>query len=560
MTDSDPTLPADVEPSGSPIPPDGGMPPSAGVAAPRTFPGRVRYGGALLSALIPGLGQVAIGRRRRALPFLALVALAVLAVVFLLMTRPFLSIAATFADPDVVGTILVIEIVVLAVRLLAVGAVVVDGRFPRLRPRDALPVALLALFVVLPQLGLAAYTAQLRQTDQAVFGPSIGDDGIDDNAPFPSSPVITPLPLTDSPSPFGSAFATPAASPTPGPPRMTVLLIGIDSGVGRNTALTDTMIVASLDPVGKTVSMVSVPRDTVNVPLPGGGVFYPKINSLVSDVRWHPDKYPGYKGDGRAVLAAALGNLLGIRIDYYAQVDLGGFVHLVDSVGGIVVDVDHGMCDANYDEYGYVGSHFSIGPGRHHMNGNTALAYARIRKSIGESDFTRAARQQQVIVAIRNKIVGGGFLDDPIGFLKALGDTVRTNVPPKILPDLAPLATQISAKNVYQAVIRYPMVHPSAVADPRGSIQLPDLKAIRALGARMFTTPGVTPDDKYLAPTPTKVASGPAGPAPVCSNPHSTPAPTPRPTPKPTAKPTPKPSPSASPSASSSPSPSPSPP
>lgn len=550
MTDSNDTS-ATGRGSDGPMPLDDEPPPRPQrVAAGRTFPGRVRYGAALLSALVPGLGQVAIGRRRRALPFLVPALLAVLAVVVIFLTNPAVSVAATFADPDVVGTILFIELIVLAVRVGAVGAVLVDGRFPRLRPRDVLPIALLAAVVVLPQVGLAAWTRQLRDTDQAVFGPSIGDDGLVDNAPFPTFPVLTPVPSVDA---SGSPIDSPTPSPTPGPPRITVLLIGVDSGVGRNTALTDTMIVASLDPVGKTVSMISVPRDMVNVPLPTGGVFYPKINSLVSDVRWHPDRYPGYKGDGRAVLAGALGRLLGVRIDYYAQVDLGGFVEVVNSIGGIVVDVDHGLCDANYDEYGYQGSHFSIGAGRHHMDGDTALAYARIRKSVGESDFTRAARQQQVVVAIRAKLVSGGFLDDPIGFLKAIGDTIKTNVPPKILPALAPLASQIGPKSVYQAVIKYPMVHPSAVADPRGSIQLPDLKAIAALGARMFTAPGTIPDDAYLAPKPTKVAAGPAGPAPVCSNPH--PTPTPRPTPKPTAKPTATPSPSASPNPSETPSP-----
>ena len=557
MTDTDDTSPADRE-SDSPMTFDDAPPrrPTASDGDARTFPGRVRFGAALLSALVPGLGQVAIGRRRRALPFLVPALLAVLVVVVIFLTNPAISIAATFADPDVVGTILVIELVVLAVRVLAVGSVLVDGRFPRLHPRDALPIALLAAIVVLPQVGLAAWTQQLQRTDQAVFGPSIGDDGIDDNAPFPTfstDPSFSQVPLVDA---SGSPVDSPSASPTPGPQRITVLLIGVDSGVGRNTALTDTMIVASLDPVGKTVSMVSIPRDMVDVPLASGTIFHPKINSLVSNVRWNPGAYPGYKGDGRAVLAGALGRLLGIRIDYYAQVDLGGFVHVVDSIGGIVVDVDHGMCDANYDEYGYVGSHFSIGAGRHHMDGNTALAYARIRKSVGESDFTRAARQQQVIVAIRAKLVSGGFLDDPIGFLKALGDTVRTNVPPKLLPSLAPLATQISAKNVYQAVVRYPMVHPSATPDYRGSIQLPDLKAIAALGAKMFPVPGTIPDNRFLAPTPTKVAAGPAGPAPVCSVQHSTPKPTAKPTPKPTPKSTPSASPSESlePSVSASPS------
>ena len=64
-------------------------------------------------------------------------------------------------------------------------------------------------------------------------------------------------------------------------PRVTGLIIGVDSGVGRNTYLTDTMIVVSLDPVGKTVSMVSIPRDMVDVPFADGRKYRGKINSLV---------------------------------------------------------------------------------------------------------------------------------------------------------------------------------------------------------------------------------------------------------------------------------------
>ena len=208
MSEPDDTFPAGPE-SVSPMSFDDQPPPTAAPAGtPRTFPGRVRYGAALLSALVPGLGQVAIGRRRRALPFLIPVLVAILAVVvILLQSRSVLAVAATFADPDVVGTILVIEVVILALRVIAVGAVLVDGRFPRLRPRDALPVALLAAFVILPQVGLAAWTQQLQKTDQAVFGPSIGDDGIDDNAPFPTFPVLTPVPIVDaSGSPFRLAL------------------------------------------------------------------------------------------------------------------------------------------------------------------------------------------------------------------------------------------------------------------------------------------------------------------------------------------------------------------
>ncbi len=170
------------------------------------------------------------------------------------------------------------------------------------------------------------------------------------------------------------------------------------------------MIVASLDPVGQTVSMVSIPRDMVDVPLPDGRSYRGKINGLVSYVRWHPKKFPGAK-DGQSVLTAALGKLLGLKIDRWAQVNLGGFVYLVDSVGGVNVNVTDGFCDPGYKEYGIDG--FNITPGRYHFDGEHALAYARVRKAAGENDFTRADRQQEVIAALRDRIVRAAFLEQP---------------------------------------------------------------------------------------------------------------------------------------------------
>ena len=104
------------------------------------------------------------------------------------------------------------------------------------------------------------------------------------------------------------------------------------------------------------------------------------------------------------------------------------------------------FCDPHYSEYGYENG-FSITAGRHHLNGHQALAYARVRKPAGESDFTRAARQQEVISAIRDAVVKGGFLNDPIGLLKSLG-TAETNVPRKACPDLADAASKVGATDV----------------------------------------------------------------------------------------------------------------
>jgi len=401
--------------------------------------------------------------------------------------------------------------------------VMADRTFPRLRGVDFLAVTIVLAWVILPQAGAGYVTNVARETEVRIFAPSIADA-------FPSAPPATAGPASGS-------SAEPSSSPAPGstlpPARVTVLLIGQDSGVGRNTALTDTMIVASFDPVARTVSMASIARDTVNAPLPGGGTFSPKVNGLAAYVRWHPDEFPGYKGNGQAVLAYALGTMLGIHIDYFAQVDLGGFVQVVNAVGGVDVEVDHAICDPRYFEYGFRG--FSIGAGLHHMDGNTALAFSRIRKALGESDFTRQARQQQVIVALKDRVVKGGFLTDPIGLLQALGATIQTNIPPSVIRDLAPLATEVSAQDVYRAVVGHPYVAPGF--DIRGSIQIPDLPAIAALGAQLFPPVGTRPVLDYQAKAATPVAEGPAQPAPLCVLPRATPTPTP--TPKPSHAPSP---------------------
>jgi LCP family protein required for cell wall assembly len=507
--------------------------------------GRVaRFGAGLLSAVIPGLGHLVTGRRRLAAIFLAPIVVGIVGLLILALTTNRLSLAASLIDPSVVGAILVLEALFLVWRLIAVVSSMVDGSFPRFRLADGAGLLLVLALVVVPQAGLGLVTYAVQGTETAVFDP----------VQFPSAePDPSVDPATELPgSLFPDASASVGPSGTPMPPRVTVLLLGVDSGVGRNTALTDTMIVASLDPVAQTVSMVSVPRDMVDAPLPKGGKFSAKINGLVAYVRWHPDAFPGYNGKGQAVLAYSLGKMLGVHIDYYAQVDLEGFVQTVNAVGGVDVSVDHGLCDARYNEYGFNG--YAIGAGRHHMNGNAALAYARIRKSLGESDFTRAARQQQVVVALKDKVVRGGFIDDPLGLLKAIGRTVQTNIPPAIVRDLAPLASGISSKDIYKIVVTHPLVRSGF--DQRGSIQLPDFKRIAALGAAMFTVVGTRPSDRYATKPPTNTAKGPAQAAPSCYAPAK-PKPKPKPTPKPTTKPKPTPTATAKPTDTPEPTPTP---
>jgi len=489
---------------------------------------RSRYVPAVLDALIPGLGHLVAGRRKLAALFLAPVVVALVVALWIAATTSSPRLVAELVDSDVIWALLAIQGVLLIWRLLAVGSSLYDPALPRPSRRDVLPIVLILLVVIAPQAYGGYATEAVRETADEVF---VEPD------PVVALPSFTPEPDPDNldtppPSPSGTPVASPSPSPTPAVPRITGLIIGVDAGVGRSTYLTDTMIVVSLDPVSNTVSMVSIPRDMVDVPFSDGRKFRGKINSLVSYARNHPKQFPSSNGKGFDVLMDALGTLLQEPIQYYAVVNLGGFVSVVNTLGGVNVNVAHGFCDPHYSEYGYENG-FSITAGRHHLNGNQALAYARVRKPAGESDFTRAARQQEVLSGIRDSIVKGGFINDPVGLIKSIGATIQTNVPRKALPDLAEAASHVGRAQTYRAVIDHPLVR--GAYDVRGSIQVPDIPGIRALAASLFPTSGTIPKATYQAAESSgKVSgSGVSGCAP---------APTPRPTPKPTPKPTARPS------------------
>lgn len=523
-------LPTDP-PDGTPVPSAGTPAPDASFApasGPVGSSWRTRYVPALLSALVPGVGQLVVRRYRRAALFgLPMLAAALFTLYVAITTTP-AELAAELLDPTVIWLLLALQAALLVWRVLATGDLLVRGRSLRFQRWEALPIVALALLLIVPQAYAGYVTEVARETADSIFVTDPGTAGAWQPSDAPASP---------DPSDFLTAPPTVSPSPEPspsGPPRLNVLLIGVDSGVGRNTYLTDTLIVASLDPVTRTVSMVSVARDTVNVPLPDGRVFKPKINGLLAFSRLHKAEFPGSNGDGHDVLMGALGTLLNLKIDYYAQVNLQGFVNVVNKLGGVDVNVAHAFCDPTYNEYGFTNG-FSISAGHHHLNGDQALAYARVRKASGESDFTRAARQQEVLSGIRDAIVHGRFLNDPVGLLKALTGTIITNVPRGLLPGLADTMVQVGRAQTYRTVIGHPYVEPGF--DARGSIQIPDLVAIRALSARIFPPAGTLPATAYLAPPPSSGGGGSG--VGTCA-----PVPTPRPTPKPTAKPSPTPSPS----------------
>jgi hypothetical protein len=130
--------------------------------------------------------------------------------------------------------------------------------------------------------------------------------------------------------------------------------------------------------------------------------------------------------------------------------------------------------------------------GPHHFNGFQALAYARARKGVGESDFTRAARQQEILIALRNKLAAGGTLLTKVPeLLSAFGSLVETDIPTSRLPDLAAVADELPDSSISQMVIMRPLVR-GGIDEIYGSVQRPDIPAIR-LAIQAFIEPPVDP-------------------------------------------------------------------
>ncbi|HET7495153.1 MAG TPA: LCP family protein [Candidatus Limnocylindrales bacterium] len=440
---------------------------------------RRRLAAAGLSAVLPGLGQAFNRRRRLSLLFLVPSLLVITAAGLAWATQTPTRLAAWAVAPPVLAALLTLNVLVLGWRLVAAGQAFLDTR--RHGPTGRLGIvgiALLAMLIVVPHLLAYSYGTAFAATFARIF------DG----------------------QQLAAAGADPQAGPGPSE-RLNILIVGVDAVPGRTATLTDTMMVASFDPVGKTASIVSLPRDLIDVPLGDGDRFGPKLNSLMSYAETHRARFP--KG-GIRTLEAAVGALLGIPIHYFARMEFAGFVSMVDAVGGVDITVAKAIDDPGYDGFGEGRRGWSISAGRHHLDGANALAYARSRKSAGESDFTRAGRQQQLIVALKDAATRGGSLFWKLpALLDAIGDTIRTDLPIDRLPLLAAAIDEMRANGIARAVIGHPLVR--SVDTRYGSSLEPDLAAIRTVAARLFPPPGEAPTPW---PTPKASASSSAPPGP----------------------------------------------
>ena len=279
--------------------------------------------------------------------------------------------------------------------------------------------------------------------------PLIADGG---NNGAPNAGVATLPPPVNLEEPLVLPEATPLPIYPINEQRVTILLMGIDRRPGASfISRTDTMIVMSMNPADNTAVMLSIPRD-LYVQIPGYG--RNRINTAFVF---------GSQGDnpaaGAELAMQTVEYNLGIPIDHYLMVDFSAVIRGVDALGGVDVDVPFDINDPTFPDMNNGYDPLYIPAGRQHFDGAMALKYARTRHV--DNDFGRANRQQQIILAVRSKILGMGvtqLLGQLPFFYNQLSEGIRTDLSLDQMLTLGQAASEIPSENILTEVIDYDYV------------------------------------------------------------------------------------------------------
>jgi polyisoprenyl-teichoic acid--peptidoglycan teichoic acid transferase len=313
--------------------------------------------------------------------------------------------------------------------------------------------------------------------------------------------IINPFSPTANPTqPAGSTptrkfhnvpLQLPTAKPWNGVDRVTILVLGLDArDIGEDCsahpdpnapARSDSMLLMSMDPITKTAGVLSIPRD-LYVEIPGFG--FDRINTAYFDAM--ANRLPG---GGPALAMKTVENLIGMPIDYYAVIDFNAFASMVDEIGGVDINVAYDNMEITP-----CGQHVEkLFQGKNHLNGPEALAYARNRHASltsnkDGSDFDRAARQQEVILAIRDRVIKNWItlLPKASTLYNTLSAGIQSNLTFDQYFTLAMIAYNVKIESISRGVISSPdqILSQDTIADAQ--VLIPNLDKIRELRNKIF--------------------------------------------------------------------------
>ena len=259
---------------------------------------------------------------------------------------------------------------------------------------------------------------------------------------------------------------SPTATPTPDPlAPYSILLLGYGGGTHDGGLLTDTIMLAQIRPKDSEIRLISIPRDLWSpIQIDSDETTNKKINeayAIGSDDKKYPNKKTEFTGKagGGEMAKYVVEQVTGIKPDYFVAIDFDGFVKIIDSLGGVDIKVNQTFDDPFYpiedlknDTCGkseeemksleatmsgekleqqyicrYENLHFD--KGLQHMDGTTALKFARSRhSSVGGGDYNRAERQKLVVTSIKDKVISVGFIPKIIPTFQTLSRHVTTDI------------------------------------------------------------------------------------------------------------------------------------
>ncbi len=299
-----------------------------------------------------------------------------------------------------------------------------------LTPRRALAVLGLLAALGLALLGLSALAGQ----------PAPAPPTAQPTPPAPAAAPLPPVVLPPTRTPTVPGRPTPtAARGAPTPTRtplplergdLNILLLGCDVPNPGGDWRTDTIVIVAVRPRAGFVGMFSVPRD-LYVDIPGYGP------SRINAADYRGEAF-GWPGGGPGLVGDTLRRNLGIPVHAYVRVHIPGLIRIIDTLGGVDVEVDRSIYDT-----GSGAVYFAPGP--QHMDGATALLYTRLRSGTNENDLGRTRRQQQVLLAMRDAALRPAMLLKLPSLISALSDTVDTDLTPAQVLSLVNLARRLPA-------------------------------------------------------------------------------------------------------------------
>jgi len=429
------------EGQGSPVRPKPGGPPRF-AKAPTTAS---IIGWTALSAVLPGIAHLRAGRRRLGLTILivfgSLLLLTVIGAV-VAVAKGGLAGLGSFAvkESTLIGLTVIAIVLAVAWFLLLLHSYV--SLRPQRLPRDGqivsgVAVGLLCVAVMVP----FGFTASTVQTARDVA-----------NDIFPTEPDASTSPIQ-------------AHDPWAGKRRVNFLLIGADAARNREGIRTDTMMVASVDTrTGNTV-LFSLPRNLQYVRFPKSSPLAARFpngflgdsgQGLLNEVWYYTEHHPEVQRGGRYrgwhALKDAIGHTLGLKIDYYALVDMYGFAALIDAIGGLRINVER---DIKWG--GLYGTAGTIRAGYRRLSGEEVLWYGRSR--VGSDDFNRMARQRCVIAALAQQATPSVVLANFTRIAGAAKRMFRTDIPRDLLEHLVPLAVKVKSAKITSLQFVPPVIY-----------------------------------------------------------------------------------------------------